>query len=488
MATVHFHCHLGVVQRSRSGTVALRLRYQQNSPPRRVRLRGTPVDYSVATFGGGAVLLPVDAPEWMSDRAALAAAVSARETRRDAQEGYAIDFGLPRALHPADRKAVAAFVLSPFVANGMVAAFDTHVPMASDGVEQPHVHAWIAQREVSHAGFGAKRRDWVAQMRMDRGRDVRALIAGRLNLACACLGARAAVDPRSTIDTLGRAPEARVPRAGWRRWKAGEHDAEVGALLRARQAAKAEAGVAEVAAGRTAAPTGRSLSPPWLAAENESRPYWEPISCPAGPIVPSTLMALVDEAIARGWPAVLPVGDAAFVDAVCVALAWQPSEIGWVGPAPSMDAVARISRVGLGMVAEAIAPFDRTAVCQDTLMGFRTRAEAIMFDAVDRADPEVPELIDWRKQALTEIEGLDVDTILLASIAPDINDEADPMDNPEALLMQAEDAAAGLLEDDDDHDDDPQLDEPGDEPDYPEDDVDDKPSWEDDFDDDPGPE
>jgi hypothetical protein len=234
MSSTLFHCNLGVVQRTRGGSVEKRLRYQSDTRPTRIKIPGTPINYTIATHRGGDVLLPPDAPDWMGDRKRLAQAAFEKERRIDAQEGYSLEFALPRSLHPADRMAAAAFALVPFLARGMAVAFDIHCPRASDRHEQPHVHAWMTQRLVSQEGFGPKQREWASWMRTGKGRSVRALIAARINLACAFLNAEADLDHRSSNDTGKRQPERRIHPYDWRRWRSGRFDAEVAAILKDR--------------------------------------------------------------------------------------------------------------------------------------------------------------------------------------------------------------------------------------------------------------
>lgn len=107
------------------------------------------------------VLLPEHAPEHLADREALWNAVEAAEVRKDAQLAREVEFAIPRELDEAEGIRLARdFVTREFVARGMIADFNVHWDVGSDGEAKPHAHVMLSMREVDDEGFGAKVRDW----------------------------------------------------------------------------------------------------------------------------------------------------------------------------------------------------------------------------------------------------------------------------------------------------------------------------------------
>ena len=73
------------------------------------------------------ILLPKDAPAWMTDREKLWNGVEHTEKRKDAQLAREINIALPRELSPTQNWAVVkAFVQKEFVDKGMVADVAFH--------------------------------------------------------------------------------------------------------------------------------------------------------------------------------------------------------------------------------------------------------------------------------------------------------------------------------------------------------------------------
>lgn len=210
-----FHCHMSVVQRSRRNSAGKRLAYQM------CLTHHDPVwgwsDYTTRRreHAGSAILLPSDTPESLMNVERFRFALTAREKRIDGQEGFTIDFGLPRAIPQEQWLRLAAFVLGPFIDEGMAAQIDIHCPKASDGFSQPHCHALLSQRVMGDNGFGRKNPNWALMMRHRNGQQVRALIAGRLTLACQLLGLDVRLDPRAARITGDLEPEQRVDRRHW---------------------------------------------------------------------------------------------------------------------------------------------------------------------------------------------------------------------------------------------------------------------------------
>src|SRR5216683_93330 len=89
-----------------------------------------------------AIMLPADAPAWMSGREKLWNAVEAVEKRRDAQ--------LVREMELAR-----AFVQQEFIQRGMIADLNIYL-----GGHNPYANAILTMREVTAEGFGRKVREW----------------------------------------------------------------------------------------------------------------------------------------------------------------------------------------------------------------------------------------------------------------------------------------------------------------------------------------
>ncbi|MEM7125665.1 MAG: MobQ family relaxase [Chloroflexota bacterium] len=107
------------------------------------------------------ILAPEKAPTWVQDRSTLWNSVEAAEKRKDAQLARDIIAALPRGLDEATyTQLVKEFVNDNFVARGMVADVAIHTKMASDGLDNPHMHVMLTTREITADGFGPKNREW----------------------------------------------------------------------------------------------------------------------------------------------------------------------------------------------------------------------------------------------------------------------------------------------------------------------------------------
>lgn len=107
------------------------------------------------------VLLPDNAPEYLSDRERLWNEVEATEKRKDAQLSREVEFAIPRELNQQQGVDLAChFVKSEFVEQGMIADINVHWDIGADGLAKPHAHVMLTMREVSEDGFGAKVRNW----------------------------------------------------------------------------------------------------------------------------------------------------------------------------------------------------------------------------------------------------------------------------------------------------------------------------------------
>jgi Ti-type conjugative transfer relaxase TraA len=106
------------------------------------------------------ILLPKDAPEWMSDREKLWNGVELSEKRKDAQLAREINIALPLELSAEQNwDLLKSFVQQEFVDKGMVADIAFHRGHKG-GEDQPHGHVMLTMREVTPEGFGQKVRSW----------------------------------------------------------------------------------------------------------------------------------------------------------------------------------------------------------------------------------------------------------------------------------------------------------------------------------------
>jgi hypothetical protein len=233
-------CHIkfGVVQQSKGYTTLGRLSYQTNGYFNDGNRRADYGKYR-GDHDGGLILLPHGASAEFADMGNFLMAAAFREVRVDAQGGRTIDFAFPRELPRELLRPVAAFVLAEFAAQGMAVRLDIEYPVASDEDYNPHCHAWLAQRVLEPDGFGKKRPEWDRQFLRDKARYARALIAGRLTLACALLGVAAYVDPRRNEERGLPQPAERIPSKFWRMYDRGVYVPGIEKLKDARRANKA---------------------------------------------------------------------------------------------------------------------------------------------------------------------------------------------------------------------------------------------------------
>jgi hypothetical protein len=107
------------------------------------------------------IIAPDDAPDWITDRAALWNQVEASEKRKDAQLAREVQLSLPHELSHEQRVAlVRDFVQQNFVAQGMVADIAIHAPPRDGDQRNHHAHVMLTTRSVTRDGFADKRRDW----------------------------------------------------------------------------------------------------------------------------------------------------------------------------------------------------------------------------------------------------------------------------------------------------------------------------------------
>ena len=104
------------------------------------------------------VLTPANTPDWMNDRTQLWNAVEAVETRKNSQLAREIQLSLPHELtHDQRRELVRDFVQEQFVARGMIADINIHLPDKQGDERNHHAHVMLTMRELTAEGFHAKK-------------------------------------------------------------------------------------------------------------------------------------------------------------------------------------------------------------------------------------------------------------------------------------------------------------------------------------------
>ncbi len=150
-----------------------------------------------------AIMLPPNAPAWMSTREELWNAAEAAEKREDAQLAREVELALPRELE--DELAIALardFVQQEFVARGMVADLNVYC-----GGHNPYANAMLTLREVTPPGCGRK---VIAWNRWELLREWREHWAERANEYLARAGRAERIDHRRQRDEAGQAMAAAV--------------------------------------------------------------------------------------------------------------------------------------------------------------------------------------------------------------------------------------------------------------------------------------
>lgn len=108
------------------------------------------------------ILLPEQAPLWLSNRERLWNEVERVEKRKDAQLAREFVFALLLELTPAENTDLAiTFVQDAFVRHGMVADLCIHT--GHGGANQPHAHVMLTMRRVTQNDFGLKEVTWGAK-------------------------------------------------------------------------------------------------------------------------------------------------------------------------------------------------------------------------------------------------------------------------------------------------------------------------------------
>ena len=197
------------------------------------------------------IFTPPNTPAWMEDRAQLWNAVEKAEKRRDAQLARDLLLSLPHELTPEQRRdLVREFVLTEFVAKGMIADVAIHAPDREADERNHHAHVLLTMRELAASGFGKKVREWNATEQLEAWR---AHWADTVNRHLEKYGHEARVDHRSLADQgIDREPEPKQGSVATEMERDGR-DSHAGDDRRAAQARNAdraalEAGLRSVAA------------------------------------------------------------------------------------------------------------------------------------------------------------------------------------------------------------------------------------------------
>ena len=152
------------------------------------------------------ILTPPNTPTWMEDRAQLWNAVEKAEKRKDAQLARDLLLSLPHELTREQRRElVREFVMSEFVAQGMIADVAIHAPDRGADERNHHAHVLLTMRELAGYGFGLKVREWNATAQLEAWREH---WADAVNRHLEQHGCTARVDHRSLADQgIDREPE-----------------------------------------------------------------------------------------------------------------------------------------------------------------------------------------------------------------------------------------------------------------------------------------
>ena len=109
------------------------------------------------------IIVPDQAPAWMTNRSKLWNAVESAERRKDAQVAREIELALPKELD-ARRQAelIHGWISREVTPFGIVADVSIHDAVSGNGEPQPHAHVMMTTRHIdeSSSGFGRKAREW----------------------------------------------------------------------------------------------------------------------------------------------------------------------------------------------------------------------------------------------------------------------------------------------------------------------------------------
>jgi ATP-dependent exoDNAse (exonuclease V) alpha subunit len=204
MAIYRFEAKVIARSQGRSATASAAYRAAESIEDERT---GTVFDYTRKRGVLYAVILtPPNTPAWMEDRAQLWNAVEKAEKRKDAQLARDLLLSLPHELTREQRRdLVREFVLTEFVAKGMIADVVIHAPDRGADKRNHHAHVLLTMRELAGNGFGLKVREWNATEQLEAWR---AHWADAVNGHLEKYGHEARVDHRSLADQgIDREPE-----------------------------------------------------------------------------------------------------------------------------------------------------------------------------------------------------------------------------------------------------------------------------------------
>jgi hypothetical protein len=397
-----FHCHAGVLQRSQLqsafGWAAYSGSTKFNAGGRRGDYRRSFGDH-VKTF----VLLPPDAPDDHVDPGVFLFCLTASETRVNAQEGRTLTVAMPRDIPAELLPAVAAYMFAPFLNEGMAVYADIECTEASDARDNSHVHGLIGQRTIGKSGFELKCPAWNRYFRRDGGRYFRAVVAGRLTLACGLLGLPICLDPRRKKERGLDDPEPRLRTTYWKRRQKGEKIEQIDDLVRQRREKAAAAEIADQA--KRGKSKGLTLSN--VVARHMDRGAHEAaliaierylagqqitferlgdgirirvgaddeLLCSPGRMTapgivsPAIAKLLVGCARALDWPAVVADGDADCIDSFIIAAVQE--ELAVVNT-PASDRALSLIRYQFGeRLHQAVAEYDRLGVAKASVRSYR---------------------------------------------------------------------------------------------------------------------
>ena len=217
--SAHTRINFDVVQRSRGGSAVKTAAYIACA---RLEYDDTLYDFrrKKSELVHAEILLPAGSPTAYRDPAALWGAAEAAERRHDAQVARQVLVSIPRECPRELWPALARAIVAPYVADGAATQVAVHCPRASDGAEQPHLHAQITLRRVTPDGLAPKKTaEWNSQFREGQGRAERARISDRANKFFAAHGLDITLDPRRLADRgIDRTPEPIAPAQDWQRW------------------------------------------------------------------------------------------------------------------------------------------------------------------------------------------------------------------------------------------------------------------------------
>ena len=145
------------------------------------------------------ILAPPNSPDWVKDRAKLANAIEATETRANSQLWREVEMALPLALTPEQHILLLNhYAQAQFVERGMVVDIALHAKKGN-----PHAHNLLTLRDISPTGLGAKRRDWNDKALVTQWREAWATAC---NAALEQAGSTERIDHRSNKDRGIEAP------------------------------------------------------------------------------------------------------------------------------------------------------------------------------------------------------------------------------------------------------------------------------------------